>query len=187
MGPRWGCSVARPPGFPRSWPLGTHRPLPSLWVAFPVGFWQNEHQYEPGKCCWDLALGSEELPTSRGLEGKSRKKARLVLQKKAISDKYSAQAAFEPAVNSSLAESVIACLKYQCKNVFAQHKPDLHQHFPLCTLVSFPQDSRSEKFTLVQDLSPHQAKSPFACWSRPLARGASSPPQPEPLPSGLFL
>lgn len=82
LGPSRGCSTARPPGFPRSRPLGTHRPLPSLWVVSPVGFWQNEHQYEPGKCFWYLALGSEELPSSRRLEGKGARKARQVLQKK---------------------------------------------------------------------------------------------------------
>lgn len=134
----------------RSWPLGTPQAISITQSFFPMGFWQNEHWDEPGNCFWSTALGSKGWTSSKRLEGKSCR----CYRNRQFLIKYSAQAAFEPAVNSSLAKSVIAFPKYRSKNVFAQHKPDLYQHFPLCAFIPFPQDSRSEKFTLVKDLSP---------------------------------
>lgn len=64
----WGCSMAEhvvsPAGRGCSRPLRTLQAI-SIHLAFiPVGFWQNEPQYEPGKSCWYMALGSGGLPLS---------------------------------------------------------------------------------------------------------------------------
>lgn len=73
---RWGCSSAGPPGIPRreterSWPLGIPQAISITLGFFPVRFWRNERWYEPGKCFSCVALSSDGLLTSRGLEGKS--------------------------------------------------------------------------------------------------------------------